>query len=42
LGSASVTTGDHQYYCSNPAGFYPYVDDCKGEWRIVPWIAPPR
>lgn len=24
------------YRCDNPAGFYPYVTTCNGEWRQVP------
>jgi hypothetical protein len=24
------------YYCSNPAGYYPYVAHCKDGWRAVP------
>ena len=23
------------YYCSNPAGYYPYVKSCRGPWRAV-------
>jgi hypothetical protein len=28
------------YYCQDPAGFYPYVRMCNGEWEAVP-AAPP-
>jgi hypothetical protein len=24
------------YYCKNPEGYYPYVSECRGEWRQVP------
>lgn len=24
------------YYCSNPAGYYPYVTQCYGTWQAVP------
>ena len=24
------------YYCSDPAGYYPYVAQCKGGWQAVP------
>jgi hypothetical protein len=24
------------YYCENPQGYYPYVQQCPGEWRQVP------
>ena len=24
------------YYCENPAGYYPYVQNCSGEWQAVP------
>lgn len=29
------------YYCSNPEGYYPYVNDCPTGWRQVDPI-PPR
>lgn len=29
------------YYCQNPAGFYPYVPECSGEWQAVPATPPP-
>ncbi|MGA3401252.1 MAG: hypothetical protein ABSC95_18715 [Acetobacteraceae bacterium] len=29
------------YYCDNPAGYYPYVAACNGQWREVP-ATPPR
>ena len=24
------------YYCSSPAGYYPYVTQCYGPWQVVP------
>jgi hypothetical protein len=24
------------YYCSNPAGYYPYVTQCNTGWQTVP------
>ncbi len=24
------------YYCRNPAGYYPYVPQCHGNWEAVP------
>jgi hypothetical protein len=24
------------YYCDNPKGYYPYVQQCRGGWRQVP------
>lgn len=30
------------YYCEDPAGYYPYVQECRGGWRtIVPPATPP-
>jgi len=28
------------YYCDNPEGYYPYVQNCSAQWRPVP-AAPP-
>ena len=28
--------GDVRYYCTYPAGFYPYVHACPTGWRVVP------
>jgi hypothetical protein len=29
------------YYCANPAGYYPYVQQCPGGWqRVVPTPPP--
>ena len=27
--------GGSWYYCDNPAGYYPYVRSCMGQWRAV-------
>jgi hypothetical protein len=24
------------YYCTNPQGYYPYVQECLGSWHAVP------
>ncbi|MEI9987510.1 MAG: hypothetical protein WDN69_32845 [Aliidongia sp.] len=29
------------YYCSSPAGYYPYVQNCASGWQAVP-ATPPR
>ncbi|HEX3483451.1 MAG TPA: hypothetical protein VHT51_00230, partial [Micropepsaceae bacterium] len=29
------------YHCSNPEGYYPYVQSCDGEWQAVP-VTPDR
>jgi hypothetical protein len=26
------------YYCDNPGGYYPYVQNCSQPWRQVPAI----
>lgn len=28
------------YYCQNPAGYYPYVQNCAGGWQPVPMVPP--
>ncbi len=28
--------GQYWYYCQHPAGYYPYVRKCKGQWEPVP------
>lgn len=28
------------YYCSNPSGYYPYVQSCNGPWQPVPATPP--
>ncbi len=29
------------YYCTNPAGYYPYVAQCTVNWQRVPATVPP-
>lgn len=33
---APVPTANYWYYCSNPAGYYPYVPSCATNWTPVP------
>ncbi|MBV8338255.1 MAG: hypothetical protein JO358_23055 [Alphaproteobacteria bacterium] len=28
--------GQTWYYCSDPAGYYPYVEQCNTDWQTVP------
>jgi hypothetical protein len=28
------------YYCQNPPGYYPYIQNCKAQWQAVPAGAP--
>jgi hypothetical protein len=28
------------YYCEDPAGYYPYVRSCNGQWQAVPATPP--
>jgi hypothetical protein len=28
------------YYCEDPAGYYPYVRSCNGQWQAVPSTPP--
>jgi hypothetical protein len=39
---APLASGAQQYwyYCSNPAGYYPYVPECATVWQAVPENAP--
>jgi hypothetical protein len=39
--NADPGVGYSWYYCQNPPGYYPYVQNCKGQWRPVPAGAPP-
>jgi len=43
---APVPNGGYSwYYCNNPAGYYPYVQQCRGPWRPVqptPPSGPPQ
>jgi hypothetical protein len=29
------------YYCQNPPGYYPYIQNCKSQWQAVPAGAAP-
>jgi hypothetical protein len=33
---ASEGSEGYWYYCADPNGYYPYVKDCRVEWRPVP------
>ena len=33
--------GQYWYYCQNPAGYYPYVQQCSMPWQPVPATPPP-
>jgi hypothetical protein len=33
---APAPAGSYWYYCQNPAGYYPYVQQCAGPWQPVP------
>jgi len=26
----------YRYYCTNPASYYPYIQECLGTWHAVP------
>jgi hypothetical protein len=32
----AAAPGSYWYYCQNPAGYYPYVQQCNGAWQPVP------
>ena len=34
--TAPYTTAQTWYYCSHPAGYYPYVAQCYTQWQPVP------
>jgi hypothetical protein len=39
--SQAPTQGGYQYYCPNPAGYYPQVPTCAAGWlRVIPPNAP--
>lgn len=31
-----VPPQQYWYYCKNPKGYYPYVEECRDDWRKVP------
>lgn len=32
----SERSSGYWYYCSNPSGYYPYVESCRDAWQPVP------
>jgi len=34
--SYSLSPAQYWYYCSDPAGYYPYVTECNTGWQTVP------
>jgi hypothetical protein len=34
--SGQPTTSQNWYYCSDPAGYYPYITQCNTGWQTVP------
>jgi hypothetical protein len=34
--SVPYAAAQYWYYCQNPAGYYPYVQQCYSGWQIVP------
>jgi hypothetical protein len=34
--AAVAPQAQNWYYCDNPRGYYPYVQNCNHEWRPVP------
>ena len=35
-GAQQPQVSQYWYYCSNPAGYYPYVSQCSLPWQTVP------
>ena len=35
-GSSQPSAAQNWYYCSDPAGYYPYVAQCNTGWQTVP------
>ena len=35
-GTGQPSTSQSWYYCSDPAGYYPYVTQCNTGWQTVP------
>jgi hypothetical protein len=35
-GYGQPSGGQYWYYCSDPAGYYPYVQQCNVQWQPVP------
>jgi len=40
-GAPAAPTAANWYYCRNPSGYYPYVQQCNGPWQPVPAQPPP-
>jgi hypothetical protein len=39
---APAPAATYWYYCTNPAGYFPYVQNCNKAWiPVVPQSAPP-
>jgi hypothetical protein len=38
----STQAAQFWYYCTNPAGYYPYVSQCASGWQKVPASPPPQ
>jgi hypothetical protein len=34
--SQPYSASQYWYYCSDPAGYYPYVTQCNTGWQTVP------
>jgi hypothetical protein len=37
----AVPQQEYWYYCDDPQGYYPYVQQCPGGWRPVTPTSPP-
>ena len=38
-----ATSGNYWYYCRDPAGYFPYVQQCSSDWMtVVPPPGPPH
>lgn len=33
---AAPAAENYWYYCSNPQGYYPYVQQCSVDWQLIP------
>ena len=34
-GAQAPQTSPSWYYCADPQGYYPYVEQCRGDWQAV-------
>ena len=41
LQPAQTPASQYWYYCADPAGYYPYVAQCRVNWKQVPASPPP-